>query len=126
MRPQPESPRDTRHCRLRYAQLTSGPRLVEQTLQPFGQNREPHLRAVLTSTPSFAATAVLPSPSAAANTILERIANAFALFARRVHAVNCARSSSVSSTAGAEGPSIVRYYRTKVRLLTHDTSTGLW
>ena len=52
------------------------------------RKRERHLRALLSATFSFAAIAVLPSPSAAANTIRERIANAFALFARRAHATN--------------------------------------
>jgi hypothetical protein len=51
----------------------------------------------------LAAIAVLPSPSAAANTIRDRIANAFALFARRDQATSCARSSAVNSTATATG-----------------------
>jgi len=51
----------------------------------------------------LSAIAVLFKPSAAANTIRERIANAFALLARRVHATNCERSPSVSSTTGATG-----------------------
>jgi hypothetical protein len=46
---------------------------------------------------------VLPNPSAAANTILDRIANAFALFDRLDHATNWACSSSVNVTAGAKG-----------------------
>jgi hypothetical protein len=51
----------------------------------------------------LSAIAVLPNPSAAANTILDRIANAFALFDRLDHATNWACSESVNVTAGAKG-----------------------
>ena len=84
-------------------------------------NRDRHFRALLTSMSSLAAIAVLPSPSAAASTIRERTANAFALFARRDHRVNSTRSSSVNSTTGAEGLGTRQAYRTKNELLTHDT-----
>ena len=47
-----------------------------------------HLRALLTAIPSFAAIAVLPNPSAAASTILDRVANPFALVDRRSQAVS--------------------------------------
>ena len=45
----------------------------------------------------------IPQPSAAANTIRDRIANAFALFDRLDHATNWVRSSSVRFTTGATG-----------------------
>src|SRR3954452_14594898 len=85
-------------------------------------NRERHLRALLTSISSWAAIAVFPSPSAAASTIRERIANAFALFARRDQATNCDRSSSVNSTTAAKGLGTCQHYTAKNELLTHDTS----
>ncbi|MDT4972058.1 MAG: hypothetical protein QOG22_2201, partial [Pseudonocardiales bacterium] len=52
------------------------------------KNLERHLRALLSAIPSFAAIAVFPNPSAAASTIRDRTASAFALFARRAHATN--------------------------------------
>jgi hypothetical protein len=52
---------------------------------------------------SLAAIAVLLSPSAAANTIRDRIAKALALFDRRDHDTNSERSSSVKFTTGATG-----------------------
>ena len=67
------------------------------------KNRDRHLRAVVAVMSSFAAIAVFPKPSAAASTIRDRIATAFALFARRDHANSWARSSSVSSTTAATG-----------------------
>jgi hypothetical protein len=51
----------------------------------------------------LSAIAVFPNPSAAASTIRDRIANAFALFDRRDHATNWACSSSVNVTTGAKG-----------------------
>jgi hypothetical protein len=51
---------------------------------------------------SSAAISVLWSPSAANNTIRDRIANACALVRRRVHDSNCARSSAVSSTGASK------------------------
>jgi hypothetical protein len=51
--------------------------------------------------PNSAAMAVLPSPSAAANTIRERIANPFADVVRRAHPCNWARSPSDNTTTAA-------------------------
>lgn len=47
--------------------------------------------------------ALVVRPSAAASTILDRTANAFAEVARLDHAVNWERCSSVKATAGATG-----------------------
>jgi MoxR-like ATPase len=66
-------------------------------------NRDRHLRALLNAIPSRSAIAVVLNPSAAASTIRDRTASAFALFARRDQATNCARSPSESSTTGATG-----------------------
>ena len=48
-------------------------------------NRRRHFPTVAGTTPSFAATAVLSSPCAHANTIFDRNANDCADFARRDH-----------------------------------------
>lgn len=74
-------------------------------------NRLRHFRAVPNATSSFAPIAVLPRPSAAANTIRDRIANAFALFARRDQATSWARSSSDNTTARATGLVVCRQNR---------------
>ncbi|MGO9030523.1 MAG: hypothetical protein ACLQI9_01920 [Mycobacterium sp.] len=66
-------------------------------------NRVRHLRALVMWISSLSAIAVLLSPSAAASTIRDRIANALALVDRRDHANNWERSSSVRSTIGATG-----------------------
>ena len=83
-------------------------------------NRERHLPAVVTETPSFAAIAVLPNPSAA-NTIRDRTANAFALFARRAHATNCTRSSSARPTTGASGVGLHRKRRARRTGMRHTS-----
>jgi hypothetical protein len=57
-------------------------------------------------TPSCAATWVFGVPSAHANTILARIANACDDFARRVHRVNTARSSSDNTNKPCALPGI--------------------
>ena len=84
-------------------------------------NRDRHLRALLNAIPSRAAIAVVLNPSAAASTIRDRIASAFALFARRDHATNWARSPSESSTTGATGLGTHQPYKACRELLTHDT-----
>ena len=87
-------------------------------------NRARHRRAVPTLTSSLRATALVLIPSAAASTIRERTANAFADVARRDHATNWARSSSVNVTAGATGSGTDQPYAPSVGLTTHDTRTG--
>jgi hypothetical protein len=66
-------------------------------------NRVRHFRALLMWMSSLSAIAVLLIPSAAANTIRERVANPLALIDRRDHANNWERSSSVRPTTGATG-----------------------
>ncbi len=55
-------------------------------------NRDRHFAAIARLIPSRSAISVFLRPSAAANTIRERNANACALVRRRVHASNCRRS----------------------------------
>ena len=71
--------------------------------RPSPTNRARHRRAVPTLISSLRATALVVIPSAAASTIRDRTANAFADVARRDHVTNWARSSSVNRTAGATG-----------------------
>ena len=66
-------------------------------------NRVRHFRALVMWTSSLSAIDVLLMPSAAANTIRDRVANPLALVDRRDHATNWERSSSVRSTTGATG-----------------------
>jgi hypothetical protein len=59
---------------------------------------------------SLRATALLPSPSAAARTILDRTATALADVARLDHPVSWVRCSSVKATAGATGSGMSTRY----------------
>jgi hypothetical protein len=65
-----------------------------------------HFRAVAMSTLKRAAISVFFSPSAAANTIRDRNANACALVCRRDHDSNCSRSPTASSIGTATGNGI--------------------
>jgi hypothetical protein len=72
-------------------------------------NRPRHFPTVSVLQPNRAAIAVLESPSAAANTIRQRNADACALFGRRAQRSNTSRSSSFGTTRASGGitPSIV-------------------
>ena len=73
---------------------------------PLAINRDRHVPTMSRETPSLAATCVFGVPSAQANTILARIAKACDVFARRVHPVNVARSSSDNTTTPCALPGI--------------------
>ena len=67
--------------------------------RPCRANRPRHLPTVEPIQPNSAAIAVLERPSAAANTIRHRNANACEPFGRRAHRSNVSRSSSVTTTS---------------------------
>jgi hypothetical protein len=66
---------------------------------------------------------VLSSPSAHANTILDRNANDCADFARRDHRSNCARSSSANTSAAFGRPVLATHqvYDLHHEFLAQDT-----
>ena len=68
------------------------------------QNRDRHFPTVAADTPSAAATSLLDTPAAQANTIRERNANAWDDFRRRAHRTSCSRSSSVNSNTAFGRP----------------------
>src|SRR5215210_7095965 len=67
--------------------------------KPRRANRPRHLLTVLWLQPRSAAIPMLDRPSAAANTIRQRNANACALVGRRAHRSSVSRSSSLSTTS---------------------------
>jgi hypothetical protein len=64
-------------------------------------NRLRHRRTVVIDNPSRSASSVLVPPSAAANTIRDRIANPAAPLRRRAHPSNSVRSSAVNTISAA-------------------------
>jgi hypothetical protein len=66
-------------------------------------NRLRHRRTVVIDKPNRCDSAVLDPPSAAANTIRDRIANPAALVRRRAQPSNSARSSAVNTILAACG-----------------------
>ena len=73
--------------------------------------RERHRAAMPREIPRRSAISVLFSPSAAANTIRERWARAWALVRRRAQASSCARSSASSITSTGIGIGMPTAYK---------------
>ena len=71
------------------------------------RNRVRHFATVPRVTPSRSPIAVFDPPSAHANTIRHRNANACALFSRRAHRASVSRSSSLNTTTAAGVPGCV-------------------
>ncbi|CAO5254503.1 hypothetical protein FAGKG844_690003 [Frankia sp. AgKG'84/4] len=76
-------------------------RLIDQPLQPI---RPRHFATVGNDTPASAATCPFVPPSAHANTILDRCANACDVFGRRTQTSNAFRSPSENTIDTARGP----------------------
>jgi hypothetical protein len=83
---------------------TAGAGLIDQSLEPVGDEPAPPAVTVPGVTRNRAATSALDRPSAQASTIFDRSANAWAVTARRDHRVSCSRSSPVTTSSAFGRP----------------------